>query len=265
MGNAAIYYYPDPATALTTVDLGENFSDIQDEPKSIGSSERSLAGRIFTRQVGGYLRVRFVLERFTSESLVRKLYALQNFLHRGGLIGVANDADKAWFAFATGEVQAGTTAIPLKVANQSYNASGSPGTDEVSISSHVPEVARELAVVSSVSSSTLTLSAGTTLRFQQQPVFLRHRHFYPFMRLSPGERERPILTHDHGYLYTLDMTLEEDFEVIRAVAEHASPVRRGTDTAAATPEQIADQLAPVTGSRMRSPAGTFGTTIGLPL
>jgi hypothetical protein len=42
------------------------------------------------------------------------------------------------------------------------------------------------------------------------PVIVRHKWTFPALILAPSERQRPIVTHDHGFAWTFDATFWED-------------------------------------------------------
>ena len=58
--------------------------------------------------------------------------------------------------------------------------------------------------------SVYTLSSGLLYTYEDQPwVLIRHRGFWPLLRLPVGSRNQRMLTHDHRINWTFDAQLEE--------------------------------------------------------
>ena len=211
---AAIYWYPDPDSGLETIALGEGLSDLQPIPQGLGTSERSLSGGVHPNPLGGYLRLRVVLENFVSDALYRKLMSLQRHLENGHAIGVASNSAKAWAGYADTEIARGQRLL-ITSGNAFYvdGASLSAG-DEVVIESAHPEVHREWGVVSTVVAGRVRIETpGALYRHRATPILVRHEGFYPLLVMRD---KAPIVTSDRRLFYTLDMTLETSAELDRA-------------------------------------------------
>lgn len=230
MGDAAIYYYPSPTGNLETIDVGEGFSDIQPQQIDDGTANRSAGGRLFSVSWGGYWEARFIVDRIDSSSraaLIRNLRSLERHLRRGGAIGIAHDAAKAWAGFVTGPLLRDSTSVVTQ-GSPFYNTSAAVvATDTVWIESGLPSSFKEQATLSAVVGNKLTLSAGAIYDHRDQPIMVRHEHFYPYMKLARAARGRPILTHDHGLNWTLDLLLEEDTAGLAAFAGLGGATVRG--------------------------------------
>lgn len=219
MGNAAIWYYPDPLGAVEKIDFGTpteyGFTDLQEVPVVDAATARAQSGARTTTVRSRLLRMRFVLERFSGlasagQDLARHLLSLQAHLERGGTIGVALDEDKAWASVTTATSLArGTSGILTKGPGWYNTAATLAANDELVMQSEPPEGVREWVKLSSVSASgkTLTLSAGCRYTYGTR-VLIRHRGFHPALKLA--DVARPFITHEHRLAYTLDLTLDED-------------------------------------------------------
>lgn len=209
MGNAKLWFFPAAAGGQQEIDFLEGLSDLPVQPIQIGSSERSLSGRPYDLQLGGYFQARIVLERFDSPVLARQLLSLQSHLLRGGICGVAADSDKAWAGFSTSAVLEGSTFIDT-AGTPFYNQSATLSVgDEVWVQSHVPERSFELQTVNAFDGNRVTFDSGLLYDYKSTPVMVRHRDFWPVMVLARSARNRPFITHDHRLNYTLDLLLEE--------------------------------------------------------
>ena len=230
MGNAKIWYWPDPVGTVEEIDLGEGLSDLQFETQVNQSVSEGITGRQSTMQYGSRAIVRVINDRFTSASLARSLLALRDHLRRGGLCTVAEDSAQAWAAFATVVPNRGAVTLPTHPAP--WPVVSAPAIDsggEIEVLSSQPLGVRELTTltgaISGNAANTITFAA---LRFPYRDlavgwVLLRHRGFWPILRLPIDGRNQPIVVDDHRLNYTLDVTLEEATNEIAAFA--ATPTR----------------------------------------
>lgn len=211
MGNAAIFYYPDPDGPLVTLDLGEGLSDLQVSPMVDESTSESMRGNLYSVQYSARSMVRLVVERFTDAALARSLWAVQNHLRRGGSIAVAEDIDKARAAFAVTNPAAGATEITVKATPWDYNPSAAfVAGDELVIQSASPEYQYEISRFNSQRGLTYVLDDATLFdRTSDGWTLVRHRGFWPILRIPAAQRNQPILTHDHRISYTFDLMAEE--------------------------------------------------------
>jgi hypothetical protein len=214
MATSKIYWYPDGGSYYGTLEvtsLGEDLSDLQERPLQPRESARSMDGRQGVTLTGvGFLEVRMVLERFATESVALALQTLNSYLLRGGIIGIAGDYSKAWAGYATTSPVRGDTTITT-TGNVWYESTAALASgDIVCIESLGDEGKREWADVSSESGGVITLSAGLTYSFDESPVLVRHRDYYPAVYLPQDQTGRPILTQDRRLSWTLDATLHTD-------------------------------------------------------
>jgi len=209
---AKIWYYPDPASTVVEIDLGEDISDLQKNGTVIQSASESIAGAIFTSQTSARSVVRIVNERFTSYALARQLETLENHLRRGGSIAFAEDSDRAVAGYLKLSLPAsGVTAIEIQGKPWPYETAADFATlnNEAVIQSASPRYLRELVTVSAESGDEFTISP-LVYDYSEEPwVLFRHRGFWPLLRLPIGSRNQKMLTHDHRISWTFDAQLEE--------------------------------------------------------
>lgn len=244
MGNAILWFFPAASGGQQEIDFGEILSDLQVEVVQIGSSQRSLSGRPYDLQLGGYFQVRVVLERFDSAVLERQFRSLQAHLFRGGVVGVAADKDKAWAGFSTSQVLDGSTFIDT-AGSPFYNSAAALAVgDQVWVQSHIPERSFEIQTVNAFDGNRVTFDSGLLYDYKSTPVMVRHRDFWPVMVLARSARNRPFITHDHRLNSTLDLLLEEHVagHVAMAGIGGGTP-QAGTREVGWTPqEQFGDNL-----------------------
>lgn len=216
MAAPAIYWYPDPRGTLEHIDFGavgeEGLSDIQEFP---GAEVRDARGGDQTQRrtfLGEVFRVRIILERFGPvghSALERDLAALQLHLDRGGRIGFSGDHARTWAVMPAGAPARGDTTV--RTPSGPFSAWSSSGAiaagDELVIEQGNPDPKREVQLVDSTTSSTVTFDRGLRWTFSAPPV-VRWRDFYPVLRRPKDQLGRPLVSHDHRVNFTLDMTLE---------------------------------------------------------
>ncbi len=226
MGSATIWYYPDPAGTIEAVTL-PYVSDIVQPVEDVTYADRTLGGGGYVRRFASQRRFALGIEKVTSAATVRDLYALESHLNRGGVIGVAFDADKAWSGYALRPPRRGDTEIkvqPMALYNTSATLSSG---DEVWVQSASPERNEELAVVSSLSGGVLTLQSGLRYSYLEQPITIRHRRYFPAGTRAVDEIGSPLVASDDRQLtHAATITLDESRDAIDALV--AEPQVRGS-------------------------------------
>lgn len=242
MGNAAIYYYPDPDGTLVTIDLGCSLSDLAEIPlRQIGQGV-SLSGAPSTHVYGGTFRVRLERRYLQSASVARQLLTLSSHLERGGRCGVTADTSKT-YASRIASLTRGQTSL-LTAGDLWYAAGSLSASDEVVIESCNPEMLREWTTIATAVGVAPTLSSGATYTMSGRPI-IRHRNFYPALFWPEDQRGQPIITGPEGRRwYDLDLTLEVDWALMEAVD--------GQTFRGSSGSSIADTLESIAGRNGRS-------------
>lgn len=258
--SSKLWFFPDPNGTIEEIDLGETISDLQFNPSPNQSISEGLTGALSTTQFNSRARLRVVHERFTSAALARDFYALETHLKNGGLVAIAVEASQAWAGFAEAIPDRGDTS--LTIAAQSFPYQSSPtilNGDEVEVMGAQPYALREFCSVNGDTSG-LTIALSESLRFSLSGIgsrwcFVRHRGFWPLLRLPKDQRDSPLVTHDHRISYTFDAQLEEAIDVLDALASvpenksYTTTVEGGRNN----PEQV---------NRTATNTGTFGADAG---
>ena len=216
MANPAFYWYPDASGSLETVTLAKSLSDLHESTGRARVTSYAGDGSARTATWNGTRSVRIVLERGLSAANVRNLLAMENHMQRGGLVGFARDPAKLYCAYAGGRVLRGDT-IFYGAGNlfATWNAGTLASGDEVVMESANPSWRSEANTISSVSGTQITLAAGIIYPAGVE-VMLRHRDFYPALRMADDQVGRPMLTTEHRIAWTLDVTLDVCPEIITA-------------------------------------------------
>lgn len=270
MGVSKFYWYPRAGGSLETTSLGERITDIQEEEVAVVADAGNAYGQMYRVHQGSTLRVRIVCERFGpvgASATERALVSLQAHLMRGGLVGFATDHDKAWAGCASTAARGASTVHSDGSGFAGWEADATLEVgDEVVIESAWPEAQREVATVGLVVAdppvSVLVASPGLVYGYDGA-VIVRHRDFYPALRLPQDQVGRRIVTHDHRLNFTLDVTLEYALADVltlfgatsHAIADHrpllAAPALAGAAGTGASLEALIGGWTPA----MRSMAG----------
>ena len=236
MGNAKIWFYPNPPGDVVEIDLGEGLSDLQYREQVDQSVSEGITGKISQVSYSSRAMVRIVDERFTTAALARKLFLLRNHLQAGGLISVAEDADKAVAGFTSAfPPPAQNATVQLVARPWPYNGSATLASgDEIELLGSQPRSLRQFAAVDSLAAGdVLSTSENTHYDYEGQGarwLLVRHRGFWPALRLPKESRNEPVITHDHRISYTLDVELEEAIDVIESYAESPTQVSPTTES-----------------------------------
>ena len=227
--DASFWWYPDNVEpVLEEVSIGTRISALDEIPWRQVADARSVTGRLYRTAVGGGFRVRVIIERFSGvsdsgQALYRNLASMVTHLQRGGYVAFAADRDKAVAGVVdpSGSLRAtNTLVLPDSNFADGLNTDGSVGLaalaagDEIVLESPLPEMKRELLVVSSANPYLINLdtTAGGAVRhnYTQSPVIVRHRNFYPILYLPESQIGRELLTTDYRLSYTFDALFEVD-------------------------------------------------------
>ncbi len=215
MGSPAIYWYPDAAGYLHTIDFGEGLSDLQETPTAIAEDAYGGDGTPYRHHQMAGLRVRIVLERFGTPgavSLEREFSSLQAHLDRGGLIGFSADHARTWAGMTVTPPNQGAQLVTTGGNGFSaWSSSGSPvAGDEMVIEQGSPDWLREVVTCDTLAASPPTMIPTVDkIRYSYGgPVICRFRDFYPLLFRPKDQLGRAIVSHDHRRNYTLDLTLE---------------------------------------------------------
>lgn len=218
MGSPTVYFYPDASGSLQKLAFPAALTTLQVVTPDEAAEAVTAGGSAVTYYIGPREQVRIVLERYGAlgtTQMEREMVLLENHLRRGGRIGFAADASRAWAGLAMASVARGDTSI--QTGGNGYSAWEPLATlsagDVVIIESAAPDYRRECQQISGYS-ATGTVTCAVDATYAGAPI-VRHRDFWPVLRLAASER-RPIVTHDGRRTWTVDMTLEY------AVEEHAA-------------------------------------------
>ena len=183
------------------------------------------------------LQVQIIVERFDNENLVRKFRNMGNHLERGGAVGFALDTDKVWAGFVDpGPLSQGAVTLPTPGGNawSSWSTGSLADDDPIVLQSAPPESILEHHTMDGSALSTATsilLDTGIETDHTQGPHLVRHRDFWPSLKMPEDQvrrlSERGICYSHRRLNHTLDLTLIEDWGAIRASSSTFAPQMPG--------------------------------------
>lgn len=259
---AKIWLYPHAYGTVEEIDLGEDLSDLQYNPRHDQAVSEGMTGEQATTRFSSRAMVRVVQERFTSAAVARKLYLVEDHLKAGGVIAVAATASSAWAGYCTRIPARGESSI--EVVNQSIWPYQTTPTmldgDEIELVANQPRALREYLSISGVTSGkTVTLAESIRYSYLDEGalwVLARHRDFWPALRLPADRRGDDLLTHDHRISYTFDAQLEEAIDVLEAFA--------GVPSITSSTTTVGGSRGPSMGTVSQGGFGSFGGGSGVP-
>lgn len=245
MGNAGIIYYSaDTGRGATVIDFGRKATDFFWEPIRERSSGWTLAGDMFSVVQTGRHRVTMTLGPFNNTGnqlyLERKLESLSSHLERGLPISLAGDLEKCWGGFISGGTGLDPGRTVIDTGGNLFSAYGAASIgdgDEIVIEGPNPTLHREIMRVQSYSGGVFQTYNETLYRYLDGPVMVRHRLFYPVLYLPADQLGKNIVTNDHRWTFTLDLTLEQGVEAFASMysgdgvqVELAGPYSSGSES-----------------------------------
>lgn len=214
MGNAAIWYYPEPGYGGEEIDLGGPLSmDPRPEHVAVGTPGWSLGGYTTPSSLGWREVVRTKLDGLSETifaSELRSLRTLRAYLTTHRSCALSADIAKTWGARTTREVQRGSSTIPVSSAN-AYSTLSAAGAlsagDIVAIRSPYPSWRWEVhAVTGAPANGSLTLDGETLIHSYPKGALVTWHRFFPSLVGSVSLRDR---TNGSGVVWDVDF----DFEV----------------------------------------------------
>ena len=211
MGTPTFYWYPNQNGGPSSVDLGEELSDLPVQAEVIGEPS-PLPGHGVVA-LGIVHRVEIVLEDFgsgTNGTLAAQLEPMIAHLQVGGLVGFGRDSAKLFAARLPRKPTAGTTTIrPLSNIFTSWNASAAlADNDRIILEEPFPGHRREYVQVNGTPSATAIVldSPGTVYAYETPPI-ARYEDFWPVLYLDPKADPGGILTSERRRIWTLRLPL----------------------------------------------------------
>lgn len=157
----------------------------------------------------------------------RDLSTFAEWARRGSPFALSADHTKTVGVWADAPIAPGATSIPVG-SNEwaSLEPSASLPVAErnlVWLRSQSPEYASEVRDLASLNTPWLELNEPTTYAFNEGPVLVTWRHFYPFLRLRLEALDGEIMTSRDGLHYVWSMKLEVEESVTAMGVAGRSP------------------------------------------
>ncbi|WP_306523543.1 hypothetical protein [Gemmatimonas sp.] len=216
--SAKFYWYPDSDGSLSTLTLAKPLTELHETRASDRITSKRGDGSSAVAVWLTATRVRIVLERGLSAGNVRDLRQLEDHLQRGLPVGFAREHTKAWAGFGSSPNRGYAYVTTGGAAFTNWETASLVSGDEIAIESGAPWSEIEMHAVSSVSATTgtITLSGETVLHTFGGPVIVRHRDFYPALRMPDDQLGKPIVSTERRLSWTLDVELEAMPELVQA-------------------------------------------------
>lgn len=220
--SAKFWFYPVPAgNRLVEIDIGEGIAELFSDYRKDVSSGISLDGTSYrsvglTQEIITIQRDRMIL----GEDLAHQFHSLQNHLDRGYVCSFTSDHTKAWCgSLVSSPANSGSTVLSVG-SNPFSNFVGSnvlSSDDYVVFETQPPAAVRETNKVASLSAGfsasnggNITLSRGLDFRYSSQ-TFVRWYRFFPVLKRVVEDVNTPIITNEHGAMWSLSIRLFVDY------------------------------------------------------
>lgn len=219
MGLPTFYWYPDTTGTLQKTALTRTVSTIDLRPTRQRMAPKAGDGSPRPAAWDAGMRVRITRERGVTAAQVREFMALEVHLKLGRPVGFTLDTAKSWAAwYVLYKMERGLSSV--FTGGNAFSAwEGSAALasgNELAIESANPEGLYEERAMSSINSSNDITLSETMLYTRTLGGLVRHKHFFPALRLPDDQMDRPILTSEHGLTWTLDLELETDPAILSA-------------------------------------------------
>lgn len=213
MANPSFWYYPN-SSQLLEIQLPAALTEFSWVPLRDRRSGWTVAGEMRSAVVTGRLRVTITLGPYNDtgdfQYISHKLESMSAHLERGLPISFAANRAKAWLSEAT--VTTGSTTITVgSNACTAFGTTTLAAGDIMCLESPNPELNREYLRATSYGTSLPTQTFATAVRYtyEEKPVTVRHRDFFPVLYMPEDMLGNSLVTHDHRLTFTLDVSLEQ--------------------------------------------------------
>lgn len=254
--SAAIYWYPDPSGTLEVLTLAalSAVTECQDDGYSAQVGESATGdGTLYQVLLAMPYRLQVKLEKVVGEANRRAMENVIHHLRRGGSIGLALDADKAWGSFVPippgGSARGGTSTTVQGQAWYSTTAALASG-DPICIETGWPDWLSEQTTTSAtVANGASSVSHAALLQsFAAAPIHVRHRDFWPILRFGSSAAAARALTSSRRISY--DVTLDLVYDVAGVLAlDGRGPVVRQASASKFSGASVEDALNNARGTR----------------
>jgi len=219
MANPSFWYFAGGSYTdeVTEIQFGGPLSELSWVPIRDRRSGWTLAGSMRSVVNTGRLRVTISLGPFNDSGsmqyLAHQLESMSAHLERGEPVSFAADRNKAFAAGLSLGVNPGDTSL-IHTDNLFEEYGGSialAANDILCIESPNPEHKREYCRVDdplALTANSLTLADAIRYEYNELPVMVRHRDFFPVLYMPEQELGKSIVTWDHRLTFSLDVTLE---------------------------------------------------------
>jgi hypothetical protein len=231
VGNAKIWWYPEPLGVAEEIDLGRALTS-RSGPFTVvrQTISESYTGNQAVQTTGARTRIRVTLENFTDRTVRQKLVALISHMQAGGYMILAEDTAYAVATFLRTRPSRGDTTLfkgenILKLLVNSTTLNGA----EVIVQGRQPRYRQEMHIGGTYAAASMNIARGLSYDWSDEEwVMVRHIGCYPALRLPKESRNGEYLTARHEKDFTLDLPLEEAPNILDNLATADGTVWQGT-------------------------------------
>jgi len=246
--STTIYWYPMGTGTLRTIVL-PLVTFVSDEiPVVTHATSETTAGGMHRQLYGDHREITLVRQHIDSTgdnaNLLQDLRSLQSHLLAGYSIGVAVGPDRAFGSYESIGIAPGSLVFTVRTnAYLAWSSSSTPvAGDELIIQGQTPYGAREVVEVSNIFAvgSTWSITIDRPTRYNHTGTYLvRHRTFWPHLKLGPDDLGIPLLTsQNNGRTYDFAVNLREDLVEAWSVGQSGQALMGSTDYGEPTPNDI---------------------------
>tara|TARA_R100000654_G_scaffold47908_1_gene74088 strand:+ start:120 stop:947 length:828 start_codon:yes stop_codon:yes gene_type:complete len=223
MGTAKFYFFPFPdGLRLETIDIGEGLAEFFTDMEVVANDGIGFDGSI-KRSVGSIREV-LTIQRDRmklSEDLAHRFRSLQNHLDRGHSVAFSADSSKTFCGFTINQPTSGDTIIHVS-GNPFFSMVGNNDistNDYMTIETGNPGMITETRKVSAnnvtsfSSGGSITVDPAISFSYPQG-TFCHYYRFYPCLKRPLEDLGKNIITNEHGQLWSLDLRLVVDYELL---------------------------------------------------
>lgn len=217
MGTTKLYLYPDGTSgSLWKIDTGTCAEQCRQRLIRTGSESQSGNGDLYFSRLSGRLSVRVRIQLGEDEATARQIMSAESFMKTGEPFAFAVDSDKTFFGFTAGAPpqNAGKVDIETRPFTSLESDLMPDAGDFVEIFSGNPEMNREWHKVDTISGTRINLVTPIRATFNQQPVMVRDRYFFPALVLPRSQWGTELVTNERGINWVFEATLIEDIRAL---------------------------------------------------
>lgn len=240
MATSRLYFYPEAAGALYTIDLevtSAQVGDVQETLSSVMASSARADGLTYRAHLGGQILLDIRLSLVLEAPQQREIYNFRTHLKKGGTFGLALDKDIAWGSVLQLPTPQG--AVTSVMAGQRwYEPTVTlPSGTQIVLEQAWPDFNPDTVTTGAQITQTDNIVTHDAVYFDHfpvagRPVHIRTEGFWPLLRLQPEAYKAKLFEWTRRYYYDVTLPVVYDLAAAASVAASGGVLQVG-----ATPGQ----------------------------